>query len=82
MSFMDLKKGDTVIRRMGKDGPSMKMTVQDVGEERMICSAPGTEDWPLNEMWTFDRETGVEEDEELGWGRKFGVTGTYLEREN
>jgi hypothetical protein len=28
--------------------------------------------------WTFDRGTGVEEDEGLGWGVSFGATGSML----
>lgn len=31
--------------------------------------------------WSFDRETGVEEDEDLQWGVKYGRTGSYLKRE-
>ena len=81
MSFRELKVGDGVIRRMGADGPPSKMKVMAVTDKLLICAAPGTEEWPLDQLWTFDRETGIEEDEQLGWGRKFGVTGTYLQLE-
>lgn len=29
-------------------------------------------------MWTFDRKTGAEEDEDLQWGVKYGRTGSTL----
>jgi hypothetical protein len=28
--------------------------------------------------WTFDQATGMEIDEDLGFGPKFGITGSYL----
>lgn len=85
-TFRDLKIGDHVTRNIGshQEGlPDVKiqMVVMDVTDKTLVCAAPGTEDWPLEELWTFDRDTGVEEDEELGWGVKFGVTGSYLQVE-
>lgn len=80
MSFKDLKVGDKVQRMLGGDKPFQLMTVMDVGEKNMVCAAPGTEGWALDQLWTFDRESGVEEDHELGWGVKFGRTGTYLKK--
>ena len=48
----------------------MPLKVTEVTDTLVICG------W-----WTFDRETGVEEDPELGWGRSFGVTGSFLKEE-
>lgn len=80
MKFKDLKVGDRVHRRMGHDGPTMEMQVVKVTDDLIECGAVN-KDGSIEKLgWTFDRETGVEEDEELGWGKKFGVTGTYLER--
>ena len=64
----DLKVGDLVTRMLG--GAPMPLKVTEVTDTLVICG------W-----WTFDRETGVEEDPELGWGRSFGVTGSFLKEE-
>lgn len=64
MSFRDIKPGDVVTRLIGGVMP-MELTVTAV-DERLIHCGP----------WTFDRETGAEVDEELGWGPE--GTGSYL----
>jgi hypothetical protein len=46
----------------------MEMTVEKV-EDGLIYMVGG---------WTFDQLTGVEEDEELGFGVKFNYTGSFL----
>lgn len=79
--FCELKVGDEVPRQMGSDGPTMRMIVVAIDEEHIYCDAVTErpmEGLPLDEHWKFDRVTGIEEDEELGWGKKFGVTGTRL----
>lgn len=53
---------------------------------RDLCGI--VEDWKVTEVtdtlviigmgWSFDRETGVEEDPYLGWGVAFGKTGSRL----
>jgi hypothetical protein len=71
MKFGHLKPGDKVTRLLC--GISMLMTVREVREDVLVCD---TEDCAGG--WTFDMNTGVEEDEDLGWGVKFGVTGSVL----
>lgn len=69
-SFEDVKPGDVVTRLLAGQIP-MKLTVSEVTDERIITGGG----------WEFDRKTGVEEDAYLGWGVSFGVTGSYLVRE-
>jgi hypothetical protein len=68
-SFWSVRAGDRVTRILG--GAPMVLCVTDVDERLIHCG-------PRGSGWTFDRETGAEVDEELGWGPKFGVTGSYL----
>ncbi len=64
MNPIDIKPGDNVTRSI--DGnPMMKLIVTSVGSDLIHCGA-----------WAFDRRTGAEVDEELGWCA--GGTGTYL----
>lgn len=70
MTFRDLKVGDIVTRKLGGVVP-MKLRITEVTDTLIICG------W-----WKFDRETGVEEDEDLGWGVAFGKTGSYLSEES
>lgn len=57
-----LQVGDEVVRLLGDDplGPSMGLRVTEVTELHIECGA-----------WLFDRNTGGEIDEDLGWD---GVT--------
>ena len=68
--FSDLKPGDTVTRMLAGTVPVV-CTVEKV-EDGIVYMAGG---------WTFDQLTGIEEDEELGWGVRFGYTGSFLVRE-
>ncbi len=68
--FEDVKVGDTVLRLLSDQNIPMHLKVTAV-DDRLIHCGP----------WTFDRGTGVEEDEELGWGVKFGRTGSRLAAE-
>lgn len=82
MSFENLKKGDKVNRMLG--GGLLMHPVTVMGHNQgglIIAAAPGTEHWPLDELWTFDPKTGAEVDEGLEWGPKFGRTGTYLQHD-
>jgi hypothetical protein len=81
MNCRHLKVGDKVKRVIGHldgDHTIMNGTVMAVEEETIKVAMEGTEHWPLNELWTFNREYGCEEDEELGWGVVFRRTGSYL----
>ena len=72
MSFKDIVAGDTVKRLLAGVIP-MDLRVTSIDADFIYCGAPGT-------GWKFDRATGMEVDEELGWGPQFGITGSYLER--
>jgi hypothetical protein len=61
-----IKIGDKVTRMLAGTVP-MELLVTAVTDDTIVCGA-----------WTFDRVTGVEIDEELGWGPKHGVTGSFL----
>lgn len=82
MKAMDVKEGDKVVRLIGGGKVWMTMRVVKVTEDRIICAADNPPapipDEALDELWQFDKATGVEEDEYLGWGVKFGVTGSYI----
>jgi hypothetical protein len=58
-----LKPGDSVHRNLG--GSLMRLKVSEVTRDRVICGA-----------WEFDRRTGAEIDEELGWGPQ--GTGSWI----
>ncbi len=77
MSFEHLRRGDQVVKLMSSSEFPMALVVTAVQDGLVYCSPPG-QDWPLHECWTFDVETGVEEDEYRGGGNKFGVTGSRL----
>lgn len=68
-----LEPGTKVTRMLGRDLP-MEMTIEKVDGGLYYCSVPQLE----GEHWTFDVHTGDEVDEEIGWGPKFGVTGSYI----
>ena len=53
----NLKPGDLVERCMGNPTVSWTLKVTEVSPELVWCGD-----------WTFDRQTGAEIDEELGWG--------------
>jgi hypothetical protein len=56
--------GETVTRYLGGTVP-MELRVTEVTKDKIVCAA-----------WTFDRKTGAEIDEELGWG--VHGTGSYI----
>ena len=59
-----MKVGDRVTRMLANELP-MQLVVTDITDRLVVCSG-----------YTFDRETGAETDEVLGWGP--GGTGSYL----
>ncbi len=80
MDTMALKEGDKVIRLLGGD-LKMPMRVVKVTKDRIFCNAIKASPIPdgaLDDLWQFDRATGVEEDASLGWGVSFGRTGSFL----
>ena len=78
MSFTHLKTGDKVTRMLAGTIP-MQMIVKEVTPELLVCDVD-VEPSPVTDggYWTFDRLTGAEVDEELGWGPATGVTGSVL----
>lgn len=63
-----MKVGDIVERVLnagGKIVPMMKLKITAITEDRVICGD-----------WQFDKRTGAEIDEDLGWGPE--ATGTYI----
>lgn len=79
IGFMAVKRGDRV-RRMLADAVPMDLYVVRV-DERLIYAALSESVSPTDEeaaVWTFDRATGIEEDEDLGWGILRGVSGSRL----
>lgn len=53
----ELKAGDIVTRMLGGSIP-MELKVSEITETEIICGA-----------WKFDKETGAEIDEDLGWDK-------------
>jgi len=70
--FSHLKVGDLVYRSLG--GLKMLMEVVNVSDVLITCNTANG----FKGGWTFDRTSGAEEDADLQWGVKFGVTGSYL----
>lgn len=55
-----MKIGDIVERKINVGGqlvPMMRLTITAIRGDRIICGA-----------WEFDKNTGAEIDEDLGWG--------------
>ena len=77
MNFKDLKVGDRVDRYHGS-GYFMQMEVVEIKDNILVCAAVHPGGILFRGGWTFNRDTGAEEDMDLGWGQKYGVTGTYL----
>jgi hypothetical protein len=69
----EVRVGDVVYRYLAGVA-EMEMRVTTVSEDRIECTAV---DAPVD-TWTFDRKTGAEIDEDLGWGPQYGVTGSYI----
>jgi hypothetical protein len=68
-SFRHLRPGDQVARILG--GAPMTLTVTAIDAQYVYCGPAGV-------GWKFDRDHGIEVDEDLGWGPQFGVVGSYL----
>ena len=64
----ELEPGDKLHRWLAGCSTPMPLTVKIITVNRIVCFGG----------WEFDRATGAEVDEELGWGPG-GVTGSYIE---
>lgn len=65
--FENLKVGDVVTRMLAGTIP-VRLSVSAITDRIITCST-----------WEFDRATGAEIDEELGWGPPPLMTGSYLD---
>lgn len=63
--FENVKAGDIVVRLLAGSIP-MELRVQSVTDSIIDCG------------WTFDKKTGAEIDDDLGWGPPPKMTGSYL----
>lgn len=66
--------GQQFTRMLGGKLP-MTMKVKEIEGDVISCNAL---DAGEDVIWTFDRKTGMEIDEDLQWGPQFGVTGSFL----
>ena len=66
----EIAVGDFVLRWFVGIPKPMRLKVTQITADRIICGA-----------WEFDRQSGAEIDEDLGWGPG-GVTGSFLEPES
>lgn len=67
--WSDIKVGDEVIRMLGVPAIPLPLRVTQITEQLIHCGD-----------WQFDRITGAEVDELLGWGPPPKVTGSYIKR--
>jgi len=65
----EIAVGDFVLRWFGGLPKPMPLKVTQLTADRIICGA-----------WEFDRQTGAEIDEDLGWGPD-RITGSFIEPE-
>lgn len=80
MDITQLRPGDTAIRLLAGQIP-MWMRVLRVAADVLHCApAQMTARVAIrqNLIWTFDRATGVEIDDSLGWGPAYGISGSFL----
>jgi hypothetical protein len=63
-----LKVGDVVTRLLAGTIPQ-DLKVTEIADEKIVCG-----------LWEFCRNTGLEIDDDLGWGPKYGTTGSYITR--
>lgn len=75
-NLADLKVGDRVRRLLAETVP-MDLWVVKIDEKLIHCARTPGETNP-GWIWTFDTTYYVEEDEDLGWGVKYQITGSRL----
>lgn len=72
MKLSDLKPGDTVTRYVG--GVPRQLTVSEVTEDKIICSRT------IVRTWEFDRRTGMEIGDGLGYPQECAHLSSNLPR--
>ena len=80
-AFRSLKVGDKVTRLLSSARIPMPLVVVRGTQDRITCALGPVKEADIDEgsCWHFDRDTGAEEDAELGWGVQYGTTGSFLE---
>ena len=68
-ALQEIKVGDYV-RRMLAGVIPMDLKVTETDDKIIYCGKESG--------WWFDRATGMEIDDDLGWGPKYGITGSYI----
>jgi hypothetical protein len=78
-----MKPGERVTRYLSSARVPAEAVVVEVTDEVIKVTAPGWyEEGKVPEegmCWTYCAKSGAEIDEELGWGPKFGVTGSFID---
>lgn len=80
MNTRHLKPGDITICLLAGTIP-MPMRVLRVDRDVIYCGpgqATAALATPRGYVWTFDRATGAEIDDDLCWGPRYGITGSFL----
>lgn len=72
------KPGDVLTRYLSSARIPHLVRVVEVDERFIYCSPGEYEPWPKEKCWRFDKRSGAEVDEELGWDG-VRVTGSFLE---
>jgi hypothetical protein len=70
----ELKVGDTITRWLAGTIP-MELRVTEITDTEILCGPRGV-------GYMFDKATGAEIDEELGWGPLPKMTGSYIKVTN
>ena len=71
---MDIRVGEFVTRMLGFTIP-MSVRVTKITDTLIICGGDETD----HTGYWFDRRTGVEVDEEIGWGPQFRFSGSFID---
>jgi hypothetical protein len=71
---MGLKVGDMVTRMLAGTIP-MELRVTEITDTEILCG-------PRNVGYMFDKATGYEIDEELGWGSPPRMSGSFIKVTN
>lgn len=77
--MLDVSINEILIRKLG-GVLDMEMRVVKIEDGVIHCTAV---DEPTQDItWEFDQVTGAEIDEDLRWGPKYGVTGSFLRKKD
>jgi len=78
---MEYKIGDIVVRRIGtpERHTLMDMQIMHIDDKFLYCLAVGGPHILKKEdMWRFEKDSGIEYDPDLHWGSEWGATGSKL----